>query len=895
MRAPHHFLIRVQSLPVGRIYGVSHIDVELHALRRLLIIVFTMPLIIPAGISIDGLNLEDAQVDCSQCGRRTFPHSTCLCVLCGRNHRKQGQCPKRRVTEASCPGAAMSDLIPDVVAIGGLDLPAAHVLCPQCGVRKFPHSACRCLLCGRSHPKQGRCPKRRVNFLRAAMSDVIPDVVDIGSMDNACTYCGSRTFPKEYISCCAKGSIQLPSFPEVPAELSAAILNPHVLQNIRMYNMSFSMASIGHKNKSLPGGCFIFGGKTIHRIGNLQPSPGFAPAFAQIFTMDVEHATERRRGLFGDSDLQQNVLTRLHLLLLQYNPCARQFAQAARDTTPMLVWRCEDDISTMQMGAMITEPGSRRDIIIKRTDGVIQSIDDGHPLYHPLAYPLLFPLGSRGWDDKMRVLSVDHQHERIVSLCEWGRYHLMHRSFPTHLQQCQRLSLEFYCDIWAQVEARNAHFHRSPAQQAKYRAARVAAVEDQLAARIRPDEIGQPVVRLPSSFVGSARYYQQLYMDAMALPKKYGKPDIFLTMTCNPHWPEIRGAIPADSHYRHHPDIVSRVFMLKLRTLIADIVVKEIFGPVCAYIYRIEWQARGLPHAHMLFILKDKILSARHIDAVVTAEVPNPSSDPVLHELVTKHMLHPQCDIDDSLGCRRDNKNEVCPCVRYYPKDMSQDTVVFPDGYPRYRRRGRWTTKRRCGTVVTDNWVVPYNAYLLRRYGCHLNCEICAHFRSFRYIYKYTYKAPDHTAVAIDEIEAHLSGRLLSVSEAVHRLLELPLHKEYPSVYRLDIHLPHQQQMIFDPTQDEDTLLQQLTTTTSTLMGWFALNAVDEFARTLLYPDVPAHYIWSDSRWQQRAYTKVDCPCATLITFSYACRRSRLAAFMVYLTTTLSYLHCADY
>lgn len=296
MRAPHHILIRVQSLPVGRIYGLFHKDVELFALRRLLIIVFTMPIILPAGI-FDGLNLEDAQVDCSQCGRRTFPHSKCRCVLCGRIHSKQVQCQQ---------------------------------LCPQCGVRKFPHSACRCLLCGRSHPKQGRCPKRRVNFLRAAMSDVIPDVVDIGSMDQACSYCGSRTFPKEYISCCAKGSIQLPSFPEVPAELSAAILNPHVLQNIRMYNMSFSMASIGHKNKSLPGGCFIFGGKTIHRIGNLQPSPGFAPAFAQIFTMDVEHATERRRGLFGDSDLQQNVLTRLHLLLLQYNPCARQFAQAAR-------------------------------------------------------------------------------------------------------------------------------------------------------------------------------------------------------------------------------------------------------------------------------------------------------------------------------------------------------------------------------------------------------------------------------------------------------------------------------------------------------------------------------------------------------------------------------------
>ena len=98
----------------------------------------------------------------------------------------------------------------------------------------------------------------------------------------------------------------------------------------------------------------------------------------------------------------------------------------------------------------------------------------------------------------------------------------MHRDNTTHLHQCARLTMEYLCDLWAQVEARTAHFHKSPAQQAKYRGARVAAIEDQLSAGGRADEVGQPVVRLPSSFVGSARYYQQLYMDAMALPKKFG-------------------------------------------------------------------------------------------------------------------------------------------------------------------------------------------------------------------------------------------------------------------------------------------------------------------------------------------------------------------------------------
>jgi len=44
---------------------------------------------------------------------------------------------------------------------------------------------------------------------------------------------------------------------------------------------------------------------------------------------------------------------------------------------------------------------------------------------------------------------------------------------------------------------------------------------------------GLPVI-LPSSFSGSPRAMQQLYQDAMAIVAKYGKPDLFVTYTCNP-------------------------------------------------------------------------------------------------------------------------------------------------------------------------------------------------------------------------------------------------------------------------------------------------------------------------------------------------------------------------
>ncbi len=139
------------------------------------------------------------------------------------------------------------------------------------------------------------------------------------------------------------------------------------------------------------------------------------------------------------------------------------------------------------------------------------------------------------------------------------------------------------------------------------------------------------------------------------------------------------------------------------------------------------------------------------------------------------------------------------------------------------------------------------------RYRTHCNVEICSHFRCFKYVYKYTFKAPDRTAIAVDEIDAHLSGRLLSVSEAVHRLHGFILHKEFPSVMRLDIHLPRQHTMVFDPTTDEETLLSQVASSVSTLLGWFELNSSDPEAHQFFYHEIPEHYTWTDHRWKNRS------------------------------------------
>jgi len=43
------------------------------------------------------------------------------------------------------------------------------------------------------------------------------------------------------------------------------------------------------------------------------------------------------------------------------------------------------------------------------------------------------------------------------------------------------------------------------------------------------------MVVLPATFVGSPHHMNQLYQDSMALVRKFGKPNLFITMTCNPN------------------------------------------------------------------------------------------------------------------------------------------------------------------------------------------------------------------------------------------------------------------------------------------------------------------------------------------------------------------------
>lgn len=147
---------------------------------------------------------------------------------------------------------------------------------------------------------------------------------------------------------------------------------------------------------------------------------------------------------------------------------------------------------------------------------------------------------------------------------------------------------------------------------------------------------------LPSSFTGGPRYIHERTQDAMTYVRHYGRPDLFITFTCNPKWPEITQILSEgqQSHDRH--DIVARVFNVKVKHMIKLLTVGRIFGDTRCHMYTIEWQKRGLPHVHILLWLEEKI-RAESIDQIICAELPDPDINPDLYQVIKTTMVHGPC------------------------------------------------------------------------------------------------------------------------------------------------------------------------------------------------------------------------------------------------------------
>jgi len=155
----------------------------------------------------------------------------------------------------------------------------------------------------------------------------------------------------------------------------------------------------------------------------------------------------------------------------------------------------------------------------------------------------------------------------------------------------QRLFQQFAGDTYIKIESSRLDYISN--NQERLRTDLYQGLVDSLhAGEARADAVGKRIV-LVTSFIGGPRDMRRRYMDAMALVRKYGKPDIFLTMTCNPNWDEIKRELLPGQTPQDRPDLVDRFFHAKLEELKKKLTKEDILGKVRAYVYVVEFQKRG--------------------------------------------------------------------------------------------------------------------------------------------------------------------------------------------------------------------------------------------------------------------------------------------------------------
>jgi hypothetical protein len=121
------------------------------------------------------------------------------------------------------------------------------------------------------------------------------------------------------------------------------------------------------------------------------------------------------------------------------------------------------------------------------------------------------------------------------------------------------------------------------------------------------------------------------------------------------------------------------------------------------------------------------------------------------------------------------------------------------------------------GIELDNRWVVSHNVYLSTKYNAHINVQVCNIIRAVKYLFKYVYKGHDRATVEIschndnatkgnvveiDEIKKYLDCCYVYASEAAWRIFKFNMHEWFPTVERLQYHLPNQQMVLFDDDDD---------------------------------------------------------------------------------------------
>ncbi|XP_022041196.1 uncharacterized protein LOC110943770 [Helianthus annuus] len=759
----------------------------------------------------------------------------------------------------------------------------------------------------------------------------VNEYVDHGDAIFVCSYCHAMLWKDEMLRgnldskksafslCCSNRDVELPPSPAPPPLLERFYkkVTPesrNFMNNIRAYNMMFSFTSLGGKvsksfQKSKGSYVFVLQGQNYHRIDSLLPNEGEEPKFSQLYIYDSQNEDFNRQKAVSveegsktttkqDLDL---AISSLKKMLDSCNPLVKSFRMVQdcfkendwQNVKLKLIGTRDKDgrifnlPTAEEIAALIIcdfeGPFDKRDIIVQTKSGGLQRISELHPSYLALQYPFIFPYAEDRFrlGIKHRGVSVDCDILRTsTTMREFFSYRIQDRPNQfSLLVNAQKLFQQFVVDAYMMIESAGLAYIKT--QQPKLRTQTFKNLNQSVESEESDASNCGKQILLPSSFTGGSRHMMQKYLDAMAICKAVGYPDLFIAVTCNRNWPEIYRCLKDKRlNPQDRPDIIARLFKIKINHLIQDFKKHKFFGEIQAIIYTIEFQKRGLPHAHICLFLsaESKFPTAKEIDLVISAEIPDKETDAKLYELVKQFMIHGPCGTD----------NPHCPCMvnlkcsKKFPKKYVDETCVDSEEYTIYCRRQTCNTVEKNGVLLDNRFVVPYNAMLLKKYQCHINVEWCNQTGSIKYLFKYINKGPDRVTASIyqstttanvnkqneemtnnqnlsnktevDEVKAYLDCRYILACEAAWRIFKFDIHYRVSSVEILSFHCEDGQAIVYDDNSNLCDVVSNPTVKMTMFTEWMKCNQMDAFARTLKYIEFPRYFVWihKERKWIRR-------------------------------------------
>jgi hypothetical protein len=304
-----------------------------------------------------------------------------------------------------------------------------------------------------------------------------------------------------------------------------------------------------------------------------------------------------------------------------------------------------------------------------------------------------------------------------------------------------------------------------------------------------------------------------------------------------------------------------------------DIRKRNFFSPVNAAVYTIEFQKRGLPHAHIIIWLrKERPWDAAMVDTFISAQLSDPTTDPIGYEAVSSFMVHGPCgpQVSYSLCMSADN------CSKLYPKQYCEKTTILENGFAQYVRPNNGLVVKKNGIDVDNRFIVPHNVDLVVKYQVHINVERVNRDGMHKYIFKYVTKGFDSTRIGIqrgptdtsssnepiNEINIFLECHCVTPNDGSWMLLQYDIHYTDPSVERLHVHLPFENNVVFTEEDDLEEVIDNLNNAGTKLTSWLEANNNIPSVRNYTYIEFLEHFTWhSDGKYwniRKRKHNKIS-------------------------------------